>query len=79
MLFLITSVKTVVAPDKKNKKVLKTTYFYSSNYATETPSSDTLYNVDDTVIVDKSFYEGKTYHRVVGLSPFQLMVKVKES
>ena len=79
MLFLISSVKTVVSPDKKNKKVLKTTHFYSSNFSSETPSSDTLYSVDDTVITDKSFYEGKTYTRVVGLSPFQLVVKVKES
>ena len=78
MLFLISSVKTVISPDKKNKKVMKTTYFYSSNFSSETPSSTDLYEVDQTVLTDKSFYDGKVYIRVVGLSPFQLVMKVKE-
>ena len=71
MLFIISSVKTVEKLDKKTKKT-KVFYFYSSVLSSETPSSDTLYSVGDTVLTDKSFYEGKTYTKVAGLSPFQL-------
>lgn len=77
MLFLISSVKTVISPDKNKKVMIWTDFYNSSNFSSETPSSTDLYEVDQTVLTDKNFYDGK-YMRVVGLSPFQLVMKVKE-